>query len=157
MRKTETKIENLPLCNQGGAYITLNGQNRKAFEVAKLEAKIEIKMWSKQLLDTMMEQNRPVGAKGSGSLTVYNATSDFRTACEEYLDTGIFPPLSIQAYSDDHANTVGRLEVLLRNVIPTEIPLINFDESSEEGSQSDISFVFSDYSVLDERHLPVNR
>lgn len=57
------KIENLPLCNQGGAYITVDGQNRKAFEIAKLEAKVELKIWSKQLLGNRMEQNRPTGAK----------------------------------------------------------------------------------------------
>lgn len=150
------RIENLPLCNKGGAYITVAGQNRKAFEIAKLEAKVELKMWSKQLLGNQMEQNRPTGAKGSGTITVYNATSVFREACHEYLENGTFPPISIQAYSDDKGSAVGRSEVLLRNVVLNEVPLMLIDEGSEEGSQSDIGILFSDYDVLSDFKLPSN-
>lgn len=153
---SKNTIKNLPLCNKGGAYLTLNGQNRNAFEVAKLDAKVEIKTWSKQRLGRNMEESRATGAKGSGTVTVYNATSIFREALQEFLDTGNFPPLSIQAYANDESAGVGRLEVLLSGVIPGEVNLLNFDEDSEEGAKTDMPITFSGYKVLNEYHLPVN-
>lgn len=87
-------------------------------------------------------------------MTVYNATSVFRDACHEYLETGVLPPISIQAYSNDKGSAVGRSELLLRNVVLNEVPLLLIDENSEEGSQSDIGIVFSDYDVLDDFKLP---
>ena len=56
MSNVKTRIENIPMCTEGAGYITINGQNRKLFELSKLSATVEVKTWEKQLLGSRMNK-----------------------------------------------------------------------------------------------------
>ena len=150
----KNSIKNLPLCNSGKSYIRVGGENREAFEIAKLEASLDLTVSSKVLLGERMAQNRVVSSKGNCSMTVYNASKVFREAVKTFHDTGVFPPISVQAYSDDPATSLGRLEVVLYDFIPTSIPLLKLEEDSEDYASFDLSGTFDGYDVLSEFGLP---
>ena len=97
----KNSIKNLPLCNSGKSYMRVDGENREAFEISKMEASLDLTVSSKVLLGERMAQNRVVSSKGNCSLTVYNASSVFRQAIKEFHKTGVFPPITLQGYSED--------------------------------------------------------
>lgn len=149
MPNVKTRIENIPMCTEGAGYITINGQNRKLFELSKLSATVEVKTWEKQLLGSRMEQGRAIGLKGSGSMSFYHMTSDFIDLLAEYKKTGVFPAITIQGYHDDPASEVGRLEVVLYHCILKKIPLLAIEEAASETAPQDSDLIFGDYDILD--------
>lgn len=151
---TTSRIENIPLCTEGSAYITINGQNRKLFELSKLSAQVEVKTWEKQLLGNRMEQGRAIGLKGSGSISFYHMTCDYVEFLEEYKKTGVLPAITIQAYHDDPASEVGRMEVVLYRCILKKIPLIAIEEGASETAPIECDLIFSDYSVIENFKKP---
>lgn len=147
-------IINIPSAKEGAAYFRIDGQNRKAFELASMTAQVELKLWEKQLLGNAMEQTKVIGAKGNGKLKIWHMTSDFMQACTTYLETRVFPAITIQAYHEDPASTVGRLEILLTGVTLKRIPLFHIDEETDGGATEEIDFSFSGYQILDHFQKP---
>ena len=72
-----TRLTDTVNAQEGRAYITKNGKNRRLFELSKLSANVEIKTKTKQMLGNRVEQTKPTGMKITGSLTAYLMTSDF--------------------------------------------------------------------------------
>ena len=62
-----TKIADLVTGSEGSAYITVDGENRYFFELAKVEASIEFTIIAKKLLGHRMKQHKVVGAEGKGT------------------------------------------------------------------------------------------
>lgn len=156
MSSVQSRIENIPMCTEGAAYITINGQNRKLFELSKLSASVEVKTWEKQLLGSRMEQGRPIGLKGSGSVSFYHMTSDFLDLLQQYKETGSMPAVTIQAYHDDPASEVGRLEVVLYHCILKKIPLVAIEEAATETAPVESDLIFSDFTVLEKFKKPAS-
>ncbi|MEG0416396.1 MAG: phage tail tube protein [Erysipelothrix sp.] len=150
------ELAQIPLCTEGAGFITIGGQNRKLFDLSKLEANVELKVWEKRPLGARMMQSRVTGGAGTGNLSVYNMTSDFFDAFEKYKKSGVFPGITIQAYNDDPASEIGRSEYLLTKVVLKKIPLIHLEENKDETDPVDIDFNFGGVEGIEKFNKPTD-
>lgn len=151
-----TKIADLVTGNEGSAFITVDGQNRYFFELAKIEANIEFTVIAKKLLGHRMKQHKVVGAEGKGSMSVYNVSPTALAIYQQYVKSGKTPQISIQTTNEDAASTIGRRTVVMRNVILSKVPVVYLEDESEDLNKTDTDFTFDDVDNLESYIFPEN-
>ena len=151
-----TKIADLVSGNEGSAFITIDGQNRYFFELAKIEANIEFTVIAKKLLGHRMKQHKVVGAEGKGSMGIYNVSPAALAIYQQYVKEGKTPQISIQTTNEDKASTIGRRTVVMRNVILAKTPVVYLDDESEDLNKAETDFTFDDVDDLESYVLPEN-
>lgn len=151
-----TKIADLVTGNEGSAFITIDGQNRYFFELAKIEANIEFTVIAKKLLGHRMKQHKVVGAEGKGSMSIYNVSPAALAIYQQYVKEGKTPQISIQTTNEDKASTIGRRTVVMRNVILAKTPVVYLDDESEDLNKAETDFTFDDVDDLESYVLPEN-
>lgn len=156
MADTYTKLSDTISGKEGSAFITINGKNRPMFEISKIDAQLELKINARQLLGHRIEQNKIVGAKGTGSMSYYFMNSEIANAAIDYVNSGAFTGFTIQVKNEDAQSTVGKNEVVLYNVIPTKFPLCHIDDSSDDPITVDTDLTFDSVSSLSSFNLPSN-
>lgn len=156
MANTYTRIADLVSGNEGSAYITIDGENRYFFELAKIEANIEFTVIAKRLLGHRMKQHKVVGAEGKGSASIYNVSPAALKIYQQYVKNGMTPQISIQTTNEDAASTIGRRTVVMRNVILAKVPVVYLDDSSEDLNATDTDFTFDDLDSLESYTIPEN-
>lgn len=151
-----TKIADLVTGNEGSAFITVDGQNRYFFELAKIEANIEFTVIAKKLLGHRMKQHKVVGAEGKGSMSIYNVSPTALEIYQQYVKSGKTPQISIQTTNEDASSTIGRRTVVMRNVILSKVPVVYLEDESEDLNKTDTDFTFDDVDNLESYVLPEN-
>ena len=96
-----------------------------------------------------MAQNKVAGAKGTGNIKMYFNNADLLKEIQNYIKTGKYPDISIQAYIDDKTSSIGRQEVVLRNVIINKLLAIKLDADTEDGLTDESDFTFGDIDGLE--------
>lgn len=137
------KVENTLNGNEGKGFVTIDGKTRELFELLKLEANIELIVSERKVLGNRMVQHKVVGAKGTGSITMYFNNAELLKTVQTYLQKGKMPEISIQAYNEDPASNVGRQEMILRDVIISKLLAIKIDGDSEDALTHESDFTFN--------------
>ena len=143
------KVQDTLNGNEGKVFVTMNGKTRELCELLKLEEYIELNVSERKILGYRMTQNKVCGAKGTGSISMYFNNAELLKEVQNYLKTGQYPEISIQAYVEDKTSTVGRQEVVLRNVIINKLLAIKIDLDSEDGLSDESDFTFGDIDALE--------
>lgn len=156
MANNYTKISDLVTGVEGSAYITVDGENRYFFELAKIDANIEFTVIAKRLLGHRMKQHKIVSAEGKGSMSIYNVSPAALAIYQQYVKDGTTPQISIQTTNEDSSSTIGRRTVVMRNVILAKVPVAYLDDESEDLNKSDMDFTFDDVDDLESYKLPEN-
>lgn len=142
------KVEDTLNGNEGKGFVTINGKTRELFELLKIEANLELTVAERKVMGNRMVQHKVVGAKGTGSLTMYFNNSELLKLVQTYIKTGKQPKISIQAYNNDPSSSVGKNEVVLRDVIISNLLAIKLDADSEDALQHESDFTFDDIDSL---------
>lgn len=137
------KVENTLNGNEGKGFVTIDGKTRELFELQKLEAVIELIVSERKVLGNRMVQHKVVGAKGTGSITMYFNNAELLKTVQTYLQKGKIPEISIQAYNEDPASDVGRQEMILRDVIISKLLAVKLDGDSEDALTHESDFTFN--------------
>lgn len=137
------KVENTLNGNEGKGFVTIDGKTRELFELQKLEAVIELIVSERKVLGNRMVQHKVVGAKGTGSITMYFNNAELLKTVQTYLQKGKMPEISIQAYNEDPASDVGRQEIILRDVIISKLLAVKLDGDSEDALTHESDFTFN--------------
>lgn len=156
MAENYTRLSDTLSAKEGKAYITIDGQNRELFEISALTAQIDLSVQERRMLGHRMTQHKVVGATGTGSMTMYFMNSQMLNQAIQYLRTGNYKGLKIQAKNEDPQSTVGKQEVVLLNVILATIPVTTLDDQSDDPITFDTDFTFDDIEVLEGFKLPEN-
>lgn len=156
MSDNYTRIDDTLSSHEGKAFATIDGSNRELFELAKLNAQIDVTVMAKRMLGHRMTQHKVVGGEGTGSLTMYFMNSQMLNRFVEYIKTGVIKGFPIQCYNEDPASSVGRQEVVLSNCILKTIPVAVLDDSSDDPITVDSDFTFDDVQPLSSFALPTN-
>ena len=155
-KQNYTKISDLVAGNEGSAYITVNGENRHFFELAKIDASVEFTVIAKKLLGRRMKQHKVVGAEGKGSISIYNVSPATLAIYNQYINEGKTPEISIQTTNEDTSSTIGRRTVVMRNCILAKVPVVYLDDESEDLNKFDTDFTFDDLDDIETYALPEN-
>lgn len=137
------KVENTLNGNEGKGFVTIDGKTRELFELQKIEANIELIVSERKVMGNRMVQHKVVGAKGTGSITMYFNNAELLKTAQTYIQKGKMPEISIQAYNYDPASSVGRQEVILRDVIISKLLAVKLDGDSEDGLTHESDFTFN--------------
>ncbi|MEW8955609.1 phage tail tube protein [Clostridium sp.] len=136
------------------AYITIEGRNEELFYAKKLESKVEKQKTEIKTLGKRGTQNKAAGWKGTGTLTVYYATSLFRELMLEYMKEGKDVYFDITVTNEDPTSSIGRQTVVLKDCNLDEVSMAAFDIDTEV-LEEDMAFTFEDVDLLDKFNKPV--
>lgn len=136
------KLSDMLNASEGEAYITINGQRRLLFEIAKLSAQLEYSVTEKRMLGNRMKQHKVTGIAGSGSMTMYFANSELLKQATDYINSGIYTEITIKVTNKDPKSTFGTSEVLLNNVIISSLLVAYLEGDSEDPITHDTDFTF---------------
>ncbi|WP_291579558.1 phage tail tube protein [Clostridium sp. UBA6640] len=135
------------------AYITVNGRNEELFYAKKLESKVEKQKTEGKTLGNRATQNKAAGWKGTGTLTVYYATSLFRELMLNYIKEGRDVYFDITVTNEDPTSSLGGQTVVLKNCNLDEVSMAAFDVESEV-LEEDMAFTFEDVDILNKFNKP---
>lgn len=151
-----TRLADTISSKEGKSYITIDGQNRELFEISNLKAQLEMIIQERQMLGHRMTQHKVVGAKGTGSMTMYFMNSDMLRLAIQYIKQGRYGGLKLQVKNEDSQSTIGAQEVVLLNVLLKTIPVAVLDDQSDDPITIDTDFTFDDLEGLEFFDLPAN-
>lgn len=135
-------------------YITIDGRNEELFYAKKVEAKVEKQKAEIKTLGKRGTQNRAIGWKGTGTLTVYYATSLFRELMLKYMKEGKDAYFDITVINEDPTSSLGTQTVVLKNCNLDEVSMAAFDVDSEV-LEEEMSFTFEDVDLLNKFNKPI--
>ncbi|MDU1348269.1 phage tail tube protein [uncultured Clostridium sp.] len=136
------------------AYITVNGRNEELFYAKKIESKVEKQKTEIKTLGKRGTQNKAAGWKGTGTLTVYYATSLFRELMLKYMKQGVDTYFDLAVTNEDPTSNIGKQTIVLKDCNLDEVSMAMFDVDSEV-LEEDMSFTFEDVDMLDKFNKPV--
>ncbi|EKN40372.1 core tail protein, partial [Clostridium botulinum CFSAN001627] len=136
------------------AYITIEGRNEELFYAKKVESEVEKLKTEVKTLGHRGTQNKAAGWKGTGTLTVYYATSLFRDLMLKYMKDGIDVYFDMTVTNEDPTSALGKQTVVLKQCNLDKVNMAMFDVESEV-LEEEMSFTFEDVDLLDKFNKPV--
>src|SRR5690606_16599747 len=137
------------------AYATINGQVEELFYARSLEATIEKNKTDVPVVGKTNIGQKAVGWTGTGTLNIYYVTSLFRRLVRDYIKTGRDFYFDLTVSNDDPTSATVRQTVVLKNCNRDSVIAAQFDATSDEPLNEDVSFTFDDYDIL-EQVAPLN-
>lgn len=130
----------------GRVYATINGNVEEMLYVKNVEAKIDKKKIAVPVLGLTGDQHKAGGWSGTGSMTIYYATSLFREMMLEYIKTGKDTYFDLLIENDDPTSGIGVQTTILKGVNLDSIVIAKIDVESETLDE-DVSFTFNDVDM----------
>lgn len=118
------------------------------FFAKNLEATCTFNKTAVRTLGKRGEQHKPNSWTGSGSMTIYYATSIFRKMAAEYIKKGKPVYFDIVVSNTDPASTIGTQTVVLKNCTLDSTIIAKFDVDADVLDES-MNFTFDDADVLE--------
>jgi hypothetical protein len=137
------------------AFITINGQVEELFYARSLEATIEKNKTDVPVVGKTNVGQKAVGWSGTGTLNIYYVTSLFRRLVRDYIKTGRDFYFDLTVSNEDPTSATGRQTVVLKNCNLDSVVAAQFDATSDDPLNEDVSFTFDDYDIL-EQFAPLN-
>lgn len=134
---------------QAKAYATINGRVEELFYAKSLEATIEKNKVDVPVLGKTNTPQRSTGWSGSGTLTIYYVTSLFRQLMQEYIKTGKDFWFDLMVVNEDPQSSACRQRVVLKGCNLDSVSAAQFDATSDDMLEEELSFTFNDYDILE--------
>lgn len=131
------------------ATATINGKVVDLFMAKSVEASIEKQKSEVKTLGKRGTQYKANGFTGSGSMTLYYVTSEFRKLLMDYVKNGIDVYFTLTITNQDPSSKAGKQTVALYDCNLDSGLLAKFDVDSEFLDES-FDFTFSDADLLSE-------
>lgn len=139
---------------EGTVVITHNGNNYVAAGMRNIRATVDIQSEDMRVIGTRKIQDKPNGAKQTGTGNVYYGNSMFTEMVLNYANNGIAEDFDIQLTNDDPTTSVGRQVVALYGCHLTgEIPIAILD-SEETMLNYDYNFAYTRAAVIQSFNAP---
>lgn len=133
---------------EGRAYANIDGRNVALFYLKKLEAKVKINKKGMNVLGGRAQQNKYTGWSGSGTMTLYYLTSEFRAIAMDYIKNGKTLYFDIVSTNDDPATEIGPQTTVLKRCSFDEITMALLDVDNE-ALEEEMPFTFEDVDLPD--------
>lgn len=140
---------------EGSLFLTIKGRSFELAEITKFETKIEYTKADVKRIGARMDGSKIVGAKGTGSMTVYYHRPEMRAMALEYLRTGVSPLFDATVVNEDPQSDAGKQTTLVKNIVPDGALLAMLDGDSDDVLKEDIDFTFDDFDLINQ-FTPIN-
>ncbi len=139
---------------EGRAYTIIDGTREEMFYLKSIEAKVEKDKSEGKTLGKRGTQHKATGWSGSGSATLYYATTMFRKQMLEYMKKGVDTYFDVQIVNQDPTSSCGTQTMILRRVNLDSVIIAKLDLDSEDPLEEDVDFTFEDMDILDSFTAP---
>ena len=131
---------------QARAYMTINGKRRLLLNAKKIEIKLDKTKDEVSILGRVTKGNKSVGAKGTGSMTVYDNTPIFTELMLDFMNKGKDVYFDLQVTNEDPDSAAGT-----RTVIVKGVNIDNFDLTLADADgkylEQDVDFTFEGLEI----------
>ncbi|WP_028563044.1 phage tail tube protein [Paenibacillus pinihumi] len=134
------------ISGQGRAYATIGKNKEEMFYVKSLEATAEKQKTEVRTLGRLGTQHKATGWSGTGSMTIYYVTSQFRKLMYDYIKTGKDVYFEIMVVNEDPSSTIGNQTVTLKGVNLNSVMMASLNAEAEV-LEEDIEFTFEDVEM----------
>lgn len=141
------KAQDIISGKEGKVFKTVNGIVKEMAYIKKIEAKIEKNKAEIKVLGSRATHSKATGWKGTGSMTIYYMTSEFRQLMLDYIKTGKDVYFDIQLVNEDPASAAGKQTVVLKNCNVDSVVIGQLD-IDQDALEEELSFTFEDIEVL---------
>lgn len=135
---------------EGTLFLTINGASLEFAEITKFESKIEYTKSVVKRVGARMEGSKIVGAKGTGSMSVYYHRPEMRAMALQYLKTGKSPIFDAMVVNEDVTSAAGKQTSLVKNIVPDSVLIALLDGESEDVLKEEIPFTFDDFDLINQ-------
>lgn len=135
---------------EGTLFLTMNGKSLEYAEITKFEAIVEYTKADVKRVGARMDGSKIVGAKGTGSMTVYYHRPEMRAMALEYLRSGKSPMFDGMVVNDDLTSDAGKQTTLVKNIVPDSATIAILDGESDDVLKEEISFTFDGFDFLNQ-------
>lgn len=133
---------------EGKVFVTLNGKNIEVACMKNIRTSAEIQSNDMRVIGTRTIQNKPNGAKQTGTGNIYYGTNLFTDMVLQYINTGVMPEFDIQITNNDPTTTIGTQAMAYYGCTLTgEIPLSILNDE-EAMLNYDFNFAYTRVSRL---------
>lgn len=140
---------------EGSLFLTIGGRSLEFAEITKFESSIEYTKADVKRIGARMDGQKIVGAKGTGSMTVYYHRPEMRAMALDYLRTGQSPLFDAMVVNDDAQSSAGKQTTLVKNIVPDGALIAMLDGESDDTLKEEISFTFDDFDLINQ-FSPIN-
>lgn len=142
------RLRNIPSGNDGNGYALVDGQMLNVFKIRKISPKLTGEVEKGNFLGERMSQHAMRRAEGTFSIS-YIPTTYFVKMVKQWIETGIYPSITIQYYNEINA-VHGRGEYQLRECILNDIEMGMLDDESVAAIVHTTDGTFDDFDVISE-------
>lgn len=134
---------------EGKAFVTIDGVVHELFGLKKIQTQAEMQSEDMTVVGTRKVQEKPNGAKLTGTATIYYGTPLFLDMALQYINNGTMPYFSIQITNNDPTTTVGTQIIAYYDCkLSGTIPMSILD-SDTNMLTLDISFTYGSVEKLE--------
>lgn len=130
----------------GKAFATINGNVEEMLYLKNIEITAEKNKIEIPVLGKTGNQHKAGGWNGTGSATVYYATSKFREIMLEYIKTGKDTYFDILIENDDPTSSLGKQTSIVKGVNLDSTIMAKLDIETE-ALDEEISFTYNDIDM----------
>ncbi|WP_379130935.1 phage tail tube protein [Paenibacillus sp. sgz500958] len=131
---------------EGRAYAQIGTRAVEMFYVKTLEATVEKQKAEVKTLGRRGVQHKATGWSGSGSMTIFYMTTEFRQMMLDYMHTGIDTYFDIVVTNEDPSSSIGAQRIMLKGVNLDSVIMASLDTESD-ALEEEVSFTFEDVEI----------
>lgn len=140
---------------EGKIFVTMDGKNIEVAGMKNIKTVAGIQSQDMRVIGTRRIQDKPNGAKQTGTGNLYYGTDLFTSMVLQYINTGVMPEFDIQITNQDPTTSVGSQVMAYYGCHLTgDIPLSILD-SEESMLNYDFNFAWTRVAQLQAFNDPV--
>lgn len=138
----------------GKVIVTIDGKNIEVAGMRNITTNAEIQSSDMRVVGTRTIQDKPNGAKLTGTGNIYYGTDLFTNMVLQYITTGSMPEFTIQIINDDTASSVGTQSMAYYGCHLTGTIPISILNSEEATLNYDFNFAYTRVAQLSAFNAP---
>ncbi|MCI8806421.1 MAG: phage tail tube protein [Clostridiales bacterium] len=133
----------------GRCVATIGSDIEDMIYVKNIKAKVEKRKSEIKVLGQTGAKHKANGWRGTGTMTMYYATTLFRKMIDTYIRDGVDTYFQLLIENDDPSSEIGRQTIILKQVNINNIDIAKLDINSTELDE-EIEFTFNDVEIRNE-------
>lgn len=137
----------------GAIWIVVNGENRQIASGKNISVSASISRDDFNVIGALNGQYKLGSVAMTGTMTLYQGDPTALRLLYDYVKLGTAPYFTLTIKAADPSATIGRQTIALYDCQLTDLDMVSLDADATFTTQ-DISFVFTDFEILDEFGQP---
>lgn len=134
---------------EGKCVATIGSEIEDMIYVKNIRARVEKKKSEIKVLGQTGAKHKANGWKGTGTMTMYYATTLFRKMINTYIKDGVDTYFQLLIENSDPSSEIGTQTIILKQVNINNIDIAKLDINSTELDE-EIDFTFNDIEIRNE-------